>query len=353
MSASSNALSIVPNESGINIERVIYQRGAIQRLLKEVLVMGIDRDYAIIPGTKKYTLLKPGAEKIASMFGIAVEPIVVAIPHPNGEDMTYRVTARLTTSNGGVFLGEGVGEASTLESKFAWRACVCPEEWQQFKDADPSKARIHWMRGNPPTAVGQVRENPADKGNNMLKIAKKRALIDAILTATAASDTFTQDKEPEDAGTSNGAAATNGQGKAAAEELISEDDAKKFFGVWKNKGKHTKENVKLYLQRHCGGITDDRKMPKRCYADAMKWAATEGAPVPEMKAPEPAKTATAAQSDAPPIGDPHIIKIREYFGFLGTKLDEQGALFAEYRDRMPELEVELKSRLDAMPAEEG
>ena len=38
-------------------------------------------------------------------------------------------------------------------------------------------------------------DNPADCYNTVLKMAKKRALVDAVLTATAASDIFTQDLE--------------------------------------------------------------------------------------------------------------------------------------------------------------
>ena len=38
-------------------------------------------------------------------------------------------------------------------------------------------------------------DNPADYYNTALKMAKKRAHVDAILTATAASDCFTQDVE--------------------------------------------------------------------------------------------------------------------------------------------------------------
>src|SRR6185369_6401125 len=41
----------------------------------------------------------------------------------------------------------------------------------------------------------QVRTNPADVANTILKMAKKRGLVDAILTVTAASDIFTQDIE--------------------------------------------------------------------------------------------------------------------------------------------------------------
>ena len=38
-------------------------------------------------------------------------------------------------------------------------------------------------------------DNPADHYNTALKMAKKRALVDAVVTSTAASDIFTQDLE--------------------------------------------------------------------------------------------------------------------------------------------------------------
>ena len=57
-----------------------------------------------------------------------------------------------------------------------------------------TKYRYRW------TGYGQDRQrveydNPADYYNTALKMAKKRAHVDAILTATAASDCFTQDVE--------------------------------------------------------------------------------------------------------------------------------------------------------------
>lgn len=348
MSANSSALAIVSPYVGIDINRVLTQRDAIQKLLKEVLKEGIDNDYAVIPGTKKKTLLKPGAEKICSLFGFAVEPSIEAIR--DGGDVTFRVIVRLTS--GGVFLGEGVGEASTLESKFAWRQAVCSEEWD---DADPQRRRKHWKKGynnGPPEMVYQVREDPNDKMNNTLKISKKRALIDAVLTATAASDIFTQDLEGliDKNGGKSTAPVSGRQVEAAMEEIITSDESKKFFGMWKNKGKHTKETVTEYLKLHCGGITDDRKMPKRCYAAAMAWAATEGAPIPPVKKPEPAPAAASAAVKPAEEAKPedHVMNnIKAAFDILGYDFAQQAAMFGEYRDRFPELEAELKSRVES------
>jgi hypothetical protein len=334
-----NALSLMPQE-GISVQRVKDQRDAIQTLLKEVLVEGIDCDYAVIPGTKKKTLLKPGAEKICSMFGIAVEPIVVAIR--DGDDCTFRVTCRLTS--GGIFLGEGVGEASTLESKFAWRATVCQEEWDE---TDPHLRRRHWQRGyqgNNPTVVLQIRENPADKMNNMLKMAKKRSMIDAVLTATAASDAFTQDLEPLlDRNGGKSSAPVNGrQVEEARAELIAPEEGKAFFKAWKTEGKRDVAQVKEYMKIHCGGITDDRRMERQYYAEALRWAKSNE-PIPEVK-----KKATVINAEPQKIDptDPIMANIKAAFDILGTNLAEQAALFGEYRDRLSELEKELKSRVE-------
>lgn len=330
----------------ISVDSVRQNRDAIQKLLSEVLVEGIDRDYATIPGTKKKTLLKPGSEKILSMFGIAVEPIVEAIR--DGDDITYRVTARLSSIASGIYLGSGIGEASTLESKYAWRAAICDEE---FDAADPHRRRIHWQKGynnGPVASVKQVRENANDKMNTVLKMAKKRAQIDGTLTVTAASDTFTQDIEgtlERNAGKSTAPVSGNQVSAAMAEAVITPEQSKKFFGTWKNVGKHSKENVVLYLQRHCGGITDDRKMPARCYPDAIKWAATEGAPVPEAKVAPKAEAKPPVVIDAQPE-DPERKKVDQLFGILGVDLAAQAALLTEYAGRMKELAAKLEFDLE-------
>jgi hypothetical protein len=47
----------------------------------------------------------------------------------------------------------------------------------------------------PVAQIQQIRVSPSDMANTILKMAKKRALIDAVLTATGASDIFSQDIE--------------------------------------------------------------------------------------------------------------------------------------------------------------
>jgi hypothetical protein len=350
---SSQSLALVPQDGAINVQRVRAQREAVKLLIAEVLKEGIDNDYAVIPGTKKLTLLKPGAEKICSLFGFAVEPSVEAIR--DGEDTTFRVIVRL--SSGGVFLGEGVGEASTLESKFAWRKAVCQEEWDE---AEPHKRRKHWKEGwngAPPVSVLQVRENPADKASNMLKIAKKRSMIDAVLTVTAASDVFTQDLENKIEG-NRGKSTAPVSGRQVEEarsqvEIITPEEGKAFFKAWKVTGQRDVAQVKEYMKIHCGGITDDRKMEKKYYAEALRWAGTKE-PIPEVKKAAPAPTAKPAPAPVEEkTEDPVMKNIQAAFHILEYDLIQQAELIGQYRGRLPELATELSARVEADLAESG
>jgi len=157
-----------------------------------------DIHFGVIPGCgDKPTLYKPGAEKINMTFMMSPEIEVTDLS--TEDEIKYRVIVRLL-SRDGTFLGEGIGECSSNEDKYKWRKAICDEEYAMFEKE--GKARVkhkeYWdkdTRAKKSYIVKQVRMNPADVGNTIIKIAKKRGFVDAILTVTAASDIFTQDIE--------------------------------------------------------------------------------------------------------------------------------------------------------------
>jgi len=164
-------------------------------LIQEVMqaVMKSDVHYGIVPGTKKPSLYKPGSEKILSTFRIAVEPVVTDLS--THDEARYRVETRATSQATGMYLGSGIGECSSMEEKYKWRAAVCREEFDETPD---DRRRMVWKRGyqdKPNYQIAQVRTNHADVANTILKMAKKRSQIDVTLTVTAASDVFSQDIE--------------------------------------------------------------------------------------------------------------------------------------------------------------
>jgi hypothetical protein len=158
-------------------------------LIQEVIksVFKADTHYGIIPGCKQKSLYKAGAEKILATFRIAVDPEVEDLSTP--DEVRYRVRVRGLTPDGRL-VGVGIGECSSNEEKYAWRAAVSDAE---FKATDELRRRVKYYKNG--GTVNQVRTNPADVANTVLKMGKKRGMIDLTLTATAASDVFTQDIE--------------------------------------------------------------------------------------------------------------------------------------------------------------
>ena len=184
------------------------------RLIQEVMgkAMKEGEHYGVIPGTDKPSLLKSGAEKLSLTFRLrprfGLERLDLA-----GEHREYVVTCDLFNTTGG-HEGQGIGSCSTMESKYRWRQAKrqcpnCGAEAIIRGKAEYGGGWLCWKKQNgcgakfaatAPEIVAQVAdriENPdlADTFNTVLKMAKKRALVDATLTATAASDLFTQDLE--------------------------------------------------------------------------------------------------------------------------------------------------------------
>jgi hypothetical protein len=164
------------------------QVNLMQDVMAEVMRDGTH--YGTIPGTKSKSLYKAGAEKLMATFRLAGDPEVTDLSK-DGE-IAYRVKVRLSTANG-QFIGAGIGECSSSEEKYSWRLAVCDEE---FDETPENRRRIKFSKYQGRVEKKrQVRTNPADVANTILKMAKKRAQVDAVITATAASDIFTQDIE--------------------------------------------------------------------------------------------------------------------------------------------------------------
>lgn len=157
----------------------------IQQVLKSV--MKKDVHYGIIPGTSKPTLYKPGAEYIMVLFRLNGKPIIEDLS--TADSIRYRVSIQVTHQVTKNEIGWGVGECSSDEEKYKWKKAPLEE----FNATPEDRRRLKYYAEGKPAM--QVRAQPADIANTVLKMAKKRALTDATLTCTAASDVFDQDIE--------------------------------------------------------------------------------------------------------------------------------------------------------------
>ena len=187
------------------------QADQINELMQLTMVRGVH--YGVIPECgEKPTLLKPGAEKINLMFQLSPELVETNETRYEGFHKEYRVVMALKHTRTGRIWGMGTGSCSTLESKYRYRnaARKCPN----CQKESIIKGKAEWGGGwicwkkkggcgskfseNDPNITNQEagkieNEDPADQWNTVLKMAKKRALVDAVLGIGACSDLFTQD----------------------------------------------------------------------------------------------------------------------------------------------------------------
>lgn len=207
-----------PTITALSCHALREQVNLIQQVMREVMKPG--EHYGKIPGCgDKPALLKPGAEKLGFTFRLAPS-FSVTKTELEGGHREIAVTCRLTSIQSGAFIGEGVGSCSTMESKYRWRggSRLCPEcgkpaikkskfpprnapqeppGYYCFAKVGGCGANFNHDDERITSQSEERQENPdlADQYNTVLKMAKKRAHVDAILTATAASDIFTQDIE--------------------------------------------------------------------------------------------------------------------------------------------------------------
>lgn len=191
------------------VERLEVIREAMQSAMQPNV------DYGRIPGTDKPALYKPGAEKLGVLFQLDIQLANEKHWGP-GDHLLVISRATVFHSPSGLRLGSGEGTCSTRERKYAYRSQqrTCPQcqatavikgkdeyggGWLCWRKRDGCGATFadgdQSIEGQP---VGEI-ENPdlPDLWNTIVKMAAKRARIDAVLAATGASALFTQDVEDQ------------------------------------------------------------------------------------------------------------------------------------------------------------
>lgn len=211
-----------------------------------------NQDYGVIPGTKKPTLLKPGAEKIAKLLGLA-DYYDILDKHEDWDRPFFRylIKCRLVTVNSGITISEGLGECNSMESKYRWR-WVFPSELPASVDKDKlMKKTINTRNGKAPM-YRIDNDDVFSQVNTIIKMAKKRALVDAALSAGRLSEIFTQDVEDmkaEDIAVDNTAPAVENTAppEPVGEPLATEAQRKKIFAASKQMG-YTEDDVRQIMQ---------------------------------------------------------------------------------------------------------
>lgn len=199
-------------------------------------------DIYVLPGSQKPVLAKSGAEKLAAFFSCVPEYDEIQVTedwnrqHPSGVNAPYfyyRIRCRLVWRANSKQVGEGMGLCHSWESKYLWREGkrLCPKcgastiyeskpEWgggyycnktrggcgagwkakpwqtQRGNWNQPSEEDLQIVAELEAQATGRV-INPdmGDVANTAYKIAQKRSLAPAVITALGIGGLFTQDIE--------------------------------------------------------------------------------------------------------------------------------------------------------------
>ena len=157
---------VLPADFEDRIEKIKLQNKALMKIMSELLEEGVD--YGRIPGVKKLVLYQSGAQQLGLIFNFAPEFVIMNSVTDFSKDpvyVSYEVKCLLSNRESGMFMGEGVGSCNSYERKYRY-----------YKD------KIEY-------------QDPLDRQNTYLKMAKKRAYVDAILNVTGASRLFTQDED--------------------------------------------------------------------------------------------------------------------------------------------------------------
>jgi hypothetical protein len=253
MSQNGNETAIqLANTSGdmlpaLSIDQAVQRRDQMVTFVRRILVKDID--FGAIPGTDKPTLLKPGAEKLCTFFGLTkrftiLERVEDWTGKDHGGEPFFYYLYRCQLLRGDRLIAESDGSANSFESKYRWRWVKEADLPPKFDKADLvsrasrasepdfavkkretggkyGKPAAYWDRFDKAIADGTAKQvqKPKRNGgtmtaweiddvayripnddiagqvNTLQKMAQKRALIGTTLLAVNASEFFTQDIE--------------------------------------------------------------------------------------------------------------------------------------------------------------
>jgi len=190
------------------VEQTLEAINQMSAVIKAKLHEG--HDYGVIPGTEKPTLLKPGAEKMIKLLGLAdLYEIIEKTLDWDKPFFFYEIKCVLKRIKDGAVVSEGLGSCNSMEDRFRWRWLFknqlrrdhLVEQKEKEKTVlvpNPeiitksiySKKKDQWY-----TQYRTDNENIHSLVNTIMKMAEKRAMVDAALHAGRLSDLFSQDLE--------------------------------------------------------------------------------------------------------------------------------------------------------------
>lgn len=226
----STQVQVVP-EFAVSFNDAKERIQRLQEFVKEFMKPGVD--YGVIPGCAKPTLLKPGAEKLCDIYGFS-KLITVTNRSEDWDQgfVSYEVKATLLNKRTGLVEAEGIGGCNSKEKK--------------YKNQDAFSI-----------------------ANTILKMAKKRAIVDAVLSATRSSGIFSQDIEEYNFANSSTPIRVL---PAQIDKAVSESKLTELYNLAKRNRISTELAKSLLLERY--KVDDSRKLTATQADDFLNYLQT-------------------------------------------------------------------------------
>ncbi len=233
MSTDTQTLPAVVVDNGPMSLALVGQRvDYIDQMKREIMKEG--RDYMVIPGTKKPSLVKPGAEKLAAAFILAPTYTTTDQTERFHEEWNYESPVFKWQNEKKVQTGT---ETKGTVGFYSYRVS-CELRHRETGQVWASAEGVMNSR---------ERGRETAPSNTILKMAQKRAFIAAVLNATFSSELFTQDMEDYPRG-GNGSGSAS---KPAPAGQTAPQQQQSTGGVWpvgKHKGTPIADLDPDYLQ---------------------------------------------------------------------------------------------------------
>jgi len=176
-------------------------------IIREALQEG--KDYGVIPGAgEKPGLFKAGAERLLAAFGLYFDTDIIEseIDHHSVNDFAFKkwINRQGKPANHEELKSLGIGRNRKTDNGWKWQECVEEAGTSRgcYRYVVKGTLRLRSSGAVMGTGIGSCSSmeskylrTPRDFDNTILKMAKKRALVDATLSTLGMSDRFTQDVE--------------------------------------------------------------------------------------------------------------------------------------------------------------
>ena len=191
-----------------------------------------DVDFGVIPKTKKPSLFKSGAEKIAFAYGLMQRYYLdTKIEEVEGEPLFYYVVrcdlVKLLPTGQEIVFTSSFGSANTKEKRNGFNGAF-------------------------------------DAANSALKMAQKRALVGAAIAICGGSDLFTQDIEDEGFVTKN---YDEIKQTSSDDAPVSTKQIKRLYAIGNEAGRNVEQIKQLLASK---GYTSTKDIKQKDYDDVCK-----------------------------------------------------------------------------------